>query len=213
MQAPSEGSEAALRTGQWGGEAQCLTDPNPERPWPWSHRAARPTPPMTSTRYEDNADVLTEKVPYLLRAMGDREFPLTGAAYELMEVACKQDTHVDWWGGDDNVNWKSMSTCLEGVLPAEWDACAPLRCAAHRPSTGRVGSSPHSHAARHLTSAAHVMCVLAPSCMSRPRQRRAAGSSGAAAPTEPRPEPCPKLPEPCMATSAPTHAPLATRPP
>ena len=147
---------------------------------------------MTSTRYEDNADVLTGKVPYLLRAMGDREFPLTGAAYELMEVACKQDTHVDWWGGDDNVNWKSMSTCLEGVLPAEWDACAPLRCAAHRPSTGRVGSSPHSHAARHLTSAAHVMCVLAPSCRSRPRQRCAAGPSGAAAPTEPRPEPYPK---------------------
>ena len=42
-----------------------------------------------SCTYEDN-DVLTERAPYLLRAMGDREFPLTGDAYELLEIACAQ---------------------------------------------------------------------------------------------------------------------------
>ena len=137
---------------------------------------------MTSTRYEDNADVLTEKVPYLLRAMGDREFPLTGAAYELMEVACKQDTHVDWWGGDDNVNWKSMSTCLEGVLPAEWDACAPpRRCSQPLDRQSRLISS----------SAAHAFMMRSRPLVarSRPRQHRAAGAFGAAEPTEPQPEP------------------------
>ena len=177
-------------------------------------RAARPTPPMTSTRYEDNADVLTEKVPYLLRAMGDRAFPLTGASYELLEIACRhrtppppspppsppppsppppspppsppppcrQDTHVDWWGGDDNVNWKSMSTCLEGVLPAEWDACAPpRRCSQPLDRQSRLISS----------SAAHAFMMRSRPLVarSRPRQHRAAGAFGAAEPTEPQPEP------------------------
>ena len=42
-----------------------------------------------SCTYEDN-DVLTERAPYLLRAVGDRKFPLTGKSYELLEIACAQ---------------------------------------------------------------------------------------------------------------------------
>ena len=44
----------------------------------------------------------------------------------------EQDSHLHWWG-EDNINFATMSNCLEGVLPDGWDAYSAQRV--NRPHT------------------------------------------------------------------------------
>ena len=44
----------------------------------------------------------------------------------------EQDSHLRWWG-EDNINFATMSNCLEGVLPDGWDAYSAQRV--NRPHT------------------------------------------------------------------------------